>query len=174
MTVLFKNEYVSSLSDIKPMKERYFYFLFHSPVRITIYTLFIIVTVLGVIRFVTTGELGRGTIAGAAYLLLLVIYEVYSYRRGMKMWAKQRIETYGEQDISMTYEITEDALIGVSSIGQDIKIPLNSFVKLRQSKNLIFLLTEAKVLYTLHKDSFTVGSTEELILFMQNKGLNVR
>ena len=174
MPVLFKNEYVSSLNDIKRINERYFYFLLHSPIRIVLYSFILLGTIANIINFAVMGIWKMSATAGIIYVVFIVLYEIWLYRRSMKIWRARRIELNGEQDINVVYEITEDTVSSRSSVGEDVNISLDSVMKIRQSKNLIFMLTRAKIVYTLRKDAFTVGTAEEFVQFMRDKGINAK
>jgi hypothetical protein len=43
-----------------------------------------------------------------------------------------------------------------------------------QTKNLILLRTKANMIWIFRKDSFSVGSKEEFISFLKNKGIKVK
>ena len=173
MNELFRVEFISSLDDEKYVRERYIYYIKHRPANIILLLFFI----LGIVELVLTLSVGANinwVLLYFGYFLLIVIIDIYRYRKTVKRWKAQRLEVYGDRDVPITMTISSDGITQSTPELAEMTLSLDKFEKMLITKNLIILRTKARLFVSLRKDSFTVGTPEEFIQFMRQKGVKIR
>ena len=97
----------------------------------------------------------------------------YVYRRDAKIALRREIEINGVNPVANHIVVTE---CGISSHypNSSAGLSFTSIKKVRQSKNLIYLTTKAKITWIIPKATFTKGTADEFLTFLKSKGFKVR
>ena len=148
-------------------KELYSYMFFKRPIYVIIYILLGLCLLDWVLLLTVLGETN--------YLLILVIVaffvlEYYLYSSSVKNAVKRGKEMYGgfAQDEVVIYD---DKLTLTGTKGVTVELPLNKVKKIYVLKNLIVLMSDAKLMYIMTKSGFTLGTSDEFLDFLREKGI---
>lgn len=110
------------------------------------------------------------------YMILVALlpgFIYYSYRRNLKLMVARELEQNNGQPLELHCTITRDALTLSGPFGSQE----NSFdviKKVRTTKKLILLYTNARLVWIIPRDSFVHGDPTEFLAFLKDKGLKVR
>lgn len=166
METLFENTYVR---DEKHVKEIYSYLLFKRTAAVVIHTFFaacLLINIFGCI--ITKSYVGA---LGVVFILTYFFAKLFSYNRSVRLTLMRDKETYDAAPVEVQTSVTNDTIKISVSNGSANEVPLSKFKKGVRTKSSIILYTEAKLIYIFPKDSFTKGTPEGFISFMQNKGI---
>lgn len=173
MDSLYVNRYKR---DEGLFKELYRYFYLTRPIHILIYVISAIVYAEAITCVILYGRIGKV----AAFLLIAMtvslLVRVFNYFSQTKMAIKRDREIVGSSDKKVDFNVTvtdEFIKCGADGIGFNT-IAYDSVRVVKQTKNLILICTKARLVYTLRKDSFEVGTKDEFLAFMRSKGITVK
>ena len=160
MEILFKNSYTRT-KDVA--KEFYRYMLFGRASCIVLHVALVVLFLEGIL-YIALGHLeGIGLVT---LVLALIALRIYAYFNAVKMMLKRDVESSGKEvDIELT--VTDDHIFTVSSLKDETRLEYGSIKKVYQTKNLIHVRTKASLVYIFVKDSFTVGSKDDFIVFLK-------
>ncbi len=163
MEPLFEN---SHLNDKAMLKEFYGYFFYKSPVYIALYI------IMGAAFISSLAILILDHIFTAALILapLCMLLPTFRYFHSIKVQNKRNNEI-SSTPIEVKSAIFEDYIENTSSNGALTRIEFNKIKSAVQTKNLIMLRSDAKLVYVLRKDTFTKGTKEEFVAFLKSKGI---
>ena len=151
-------------------KETSRYLFFCRPKAIFFIIVFTLYFVLGIINLPLFGSFNMVLILSSVWYFLFIII---SYRRNCTLIIEREIELNGKQ-LEVFTEVTNDNIKCTQSNGFKYTLYYDSIKKVAQTKNYILLMTKANLLYTLQKDSFSVGTTDGFLDFLRDKGFTVR
>ena len=147
MNILFENSYIRN-KDLA--KEMYGYIFFRRNYLFVAYIVLLISFIINLILLITTRSTNWFVFIFVPFFLLL---RIFTYFQSIKLMVKRDNEVNGG---------------GVN------KLEYNKFKKCNQTKNLILLQSDAKLIYVFRKDGFSVGSCDEFFDFLRNKGIKVK
>lgn len=101
---------------------------------------------------------------------LLVFY--LAYRRSVDTARKRNFEITNGNALEIQISMTSEQILYETSIsGKSREIPLSSIKQAVNLKSQFVLVSDAKMLYSFRKDSFTKGTVAEMTAFLKQKGL---
>lgn len=167
MDILFENSYTRNK---ELLKEIYCYHYFkRKSMIVALVALFIC--------FVTNVLLA---FFGDAHNLELIIllplffaFHIYLYNFQIITTLKRDKEVQGKEIVVQTI-VTDDFIQNTSSTGAINKLEFNKIKKAVQTKNLILLMSDAKLFYIFRKDTFTKGNKDDFISFLKYKGIKIK
>ena len=168
MDSLFENNYTRTLAITK---ELYRYWSFKRPFLVVFDILFGLFFVYHIIEYVVYHY--SYNLIMSIYAPLFFLLQFYLYHRAAKTVIKRDMEIMNGRFMNIKIIATDQLIQNISSTGSISKVPYFKIEKVIQTKNLILLRSEAKLIYMLPKNSFTKGTPEEFIAFLRQKGLKV-
>ena len=167
MDVLFENGYIRNK---EVAKEVYRYYCFQRKRIIVLYVIIVAILVSDILNFVFSGIFEWLPLL---YVLLILLWQFFLYHYQVKMVIKRDCEGHGKE-MSVETVVTSEHIQSLSSNGAVNKVEFHNIRSAVQTKNLIILRTKANLLYILRKDSFTNGTKDEFIAFLETKGVKVK
>jgi hypothetical protein len=163
MDILFENSFTR---DRDLAKDLYFYMYFRRPVMIIIYIAFAAYFCSAIIdAFFITGQLNLLLVIIPILYFALI---VFVYFRGVNMLVKRDLELYGKP-AEINIAVTEEAINTTFSSGAALSLNYDSFKKVVRTKKYIHLFTKTNAVITFKKDSFSIGTPDELLAFLKSK-----
>lgn len=93
---------------------------------------------------------------------------------GQYRWARLAIQRDREmshgQPLNVEIQITADTLTMHSHLGNTVHLSLEDIHRVGQTRQLIVVESEGRILYPLRKDSFTRGTASECLAFLKQIG----
>ena len=167
MEVLFENKYIRS-KELNKEIYRYIYF-FRKPLLVWDIVLLLLL-ILDVVMTVIGRELNSSVLIVAP---LFFIYQITGYFRTIKLSEKRDRELHRE-DEEICLSVCDQCIWFEAPKGNNIKMEYSNVKEVIITKNLIMLSTEAKLLYIFRKDSFTIGTSEDFLIFLRRKGFYIK
>ena len=168
--ILFENKFKRGR---EAMKEIYYRYFMCGPVTIAIY----IVLALYLVSFIIAAFVSVEAVKQAAVPLAMLIFAAllmqFRYRQSVKLAVERDNEISGGEGLDVNITVTEDGFTNISEEGQST-IGFDRVKSAFVTKNYIAVLTKAKLIYILKKDSFTVGDFDGFVAFLQAKGIKVK
>lgn len=166
MEILFENKYVRNLQWAK---ETYRYIYFRRP--------FLIFCYIYLLTFLLWG-LYKSVFNGCFNILIIVIPILLAavfwlYKSSVKITILRDIEIYGKP-IEVTVTVTEEAIMQTNSLDSNLSLNFYDIKKAVCTKKYIYIITNAKLIYTLKNDGFTVGDKGRFLDFLRMKGVKVK
>lgn len=107
-------------------------------------------------------------------MLFILIFEgilLFSYFANIKTMEKRNTEL-SRSEIECTVTVNADGITNYA-LESSQNVPLSSIKRAFTTKDYIFVVTRAKLVFILKKDSFTIGDTSGLLNFLRMKGVKV-
>lgn len=158
MDTLFENNYTRCDKDVKAL---YKYVFFQNPAFLVIDLYFAAAFVYGVVNLIRHTDSTFWLIC----LPIAYLYQFLMYRFSVSSDLKKGLELNGGKPMEVHIEITEE---GINNM------PYTVIRKAIQTKNYIFLRTNAKMYFILRKNAFTKGTSEEFKAFLRSKGYKIK
>ena len=98
---------------------------------------------------------------------------VGNYHLGVHNAVKRDLELTGGEPLEMSVCISEEKIV-LSDLGNNTELKLSVMKMAFGTKNYIVVITKANHMIILKKDSFTKGSSDELVEFFKQKGVKVK
>lgn len=169
--VLFKNTYTR---DKKLVTEFCRHNIYKSPRTVVAYCLIAFLLVDCVFLMILQKSVERLTIYAFIIAVLCLGVIVWQCRRSIKLTLRRDLEVNHGKPMDITVIVTNDG-IGIRNDTADQTISFDSIKKkVYQSKNLIYLTTNAKLAIVFDKHSFEIGSADELLSFLREKGYKIK
>ena len=167
MKELFKNNYKK---DKDLIKEIYFYLYFKRPFRLIIN----IIAILNIIYLLSIYKYSpiNTTLIIFIYFIFFIL-EIISYKKMVNIQFKRDLELNRGKVLEVNTIVTENTIQLNSSNNENAEISFDKIKKGFQTKNLICLMSEAKLIYTFKKDSFTKGTSDDFIKFIREKSIKL-
>ena len=164
--VLIKSRYVR---DAVVLKEFYRHYFFTRPLMICLHVLYALVFAECVVLCTLGSPVAIG---GCIFLAFMMGMHVLSYHRTVKIVLAREAEVSGgtmELEMVMT-----DTCIRSTTANGTTEVGYDKIKDVSQTKNLILIRTNAKLIYILPKDSFEIGNKETLFSLCEEKGIRVK
>ena len=169
MEPLFELRYSKDPHNTEYTEEIYRRLLFNVPfIAIVVFTSFTFIV------SVTAQGVTKTDVFLLCAIVFLIAVRVSNYFRIIKLSQKRYIELYGDVVNDITITVTEDVIRFCSSVTEDIELKFSNVKKVFRTKHLVVFRSDAKIMYNLRLDSFTKGTPEEFILFLNSKGFKVK
>ena len=167
MEVLFENSYTR---DEKLIKEIYRYEYFRRKLLIIFDIAMILCLLSNVLILIVEKHCDWGVFILAP---LYFLYKFFCYWRQVRMILKRDQEVHGKE-ISVETIVTNEYIQNTASTGAVNQLSYENIRNVVQTKNLIYLRSEANLVYIFRKDAFTKGNAEDFIKFLKDKGIKVK
>lgn len=171
--ILFENSHVR---DKATVKEMYSYEFFKKPKQIVLFALlaFFVILYVGVNiwEYVYYGIWSMEYWIFVPWLLISLL-EFLMYKVSVKTTLKRDLEVCGKE-LEAKFKVTSDSIIGESMTGSVTETGFDKIKSAVQTKNLIILRSKANLLFVFRKDGFSIGTKEDFVAFLKNKGIKVR
>ena len=166
----FENKYVRNESTAK---EIYKYWFFKRPLSIAIYVILGYYSLSCILGLAVDFQAAKDTLPILAMIAFYVAVMIISYRAQVKMMInRDREMAHGEE---LVYEIgVNDTEITLCAREGRSSILIGNLKYAFVTKNYIAVITKAKLMIILKKDSFTVGDCDGFITFLCEKGIKIR
>ena len=167
MDVLFENRYIK---DKEGTKDVYSYIYFRRPIIIVFYVIFALHILANIYNAIAID------IYYGYYIFFPVIWValvVFLYNKRVNTTIKRDLELHGKA-IEFTLRVTEDMIKLSQSTGSEFQINYRDIKKVVQTRKYIYLWSKTNMLYPFKKDAFTVGNTDDFLLFLKNKGMKIK
>lgn len=168
MGTLFENR---TIMNENLTKEMYRYYHFKLPI-------YIVIDVFMGLSFLANlaALLLEGKCNYSVFFLVpaFVLFQSYLYDKNVKTQLRRDNELYCGMPIEVQMIVTGEYVKAVKANGTSNEVSFSNIKRAVQTKNLIFLESEAKLIYVFRKDSFVKGTAEEMISFLKGKGIKVR
>lgn len=165
MDIIFENSYARNREVLKETNR---YLLFCRPVFIILDILMALLLLMSVFNSL---YFWRFDFRLLLYFCVYIFIRIFPYFNSIRITLKRDAEALGGSPVKIHTEVTDTSIILTASTGSKNEFQLTSIKKVVQTKNLILLRTKANLLLTFRKDSFTVGSSEEFLSFLADKGI---
>lgn len=110
----------------------------------------------------------------SAQALILAALVYIAQGLGQYRWARLAIQRDREmshgQSLEVEIQITADTLTMRSHLGNTVHLSLEDIHRVGQTRHLIVVESEGRILYPLCKDSFTRGTASECLAFLKQIG----
>jgi hypothetical protein len=167
MNVLFENKHTRNK---ELAKEIYKYYYFQRKIYVFAYTI-LWLSFFANLVIAIAGEPYNVTAFVCAPLLFSLSFFLYHYQ--VNTLLKRDMELYGKE-IEVETVVTDELIHNTAANGAVNEMTFDKIKGAVQTKNLILLRTKANMVWIFRKDSFSVGSKEEFISFLKNKGIKVK
>ncbi len=166
MEPIFENKYIR---DKETAKEISAFLYLKRPLSIVVGILCAFCFVVHLTFFILGYEY---SVLGFILLPTYIAYKLYCYFVSKNSFIKRDAEI-SKGDIVITTEIYEDCLTVKVSNGSVVELEYDKIKKISLTKNYILIISKARLIYVLKKDSFTKGSFSEFIEYIKNKGIKI-
>lgn len=163
MDSLFENKYIRSKELVKEVTRS---LILKSPAFIVLYVIMSLCLIINIWSSAITGEYD---ITIPVYVIVFAICLAVIYMSNSSRIIKADNELNGGQPMEISSVVTEDGIKCTCSNGSVNDIAFASIKKVRSTKNIVFIVTKAKLSYIFPKDSFTKGTADEFEAFLKSK-----
>ncbi len=161
MDILFESSYIK---DYKWSREVFVAirrrFLIISSALVLIYQAIVVYNI-------ANGKIQVPAIIMAALLLFVYAYVIV---KSIRLPIKADIGRYGKP-VSIRVCATDEKLISYKSSGDIVELEYTGIKRMKQSKNYLYLVSDAGLWYCVRKDGFTVGDYNSFVEFLEAKGI---
>ena len=170
MEILFENIFVR---DKKTAKEIYGYWFFKKPTMVAMYSILAAYATACIVGLIIDFESAKESAFPLFCALLLPVLMIISYSSQVKMMVDRDKEMGGGEGISCHVTVTDSELTLTAFDGKN-SVSVDNIKYAFLTKNYIVIVTKARLMYILKKDSFTIGDSDGFIAFLLKKGVKVR
>ncbi len=161
MEILFENKYVRNKEWAK---EVYRYIYFGRPLVIALEVMLVVSFILGIIytKWHVVFSIG-----------LTVFFFVLMCVRNVKTLLKRDLELHGKA-VEVIVTVTDQIIHQWNSTGAQYHLNYVDIKRVVRTPKYIYLWSKSNMLYTLKKDSFSVGDDVSFLIFLNNKGVKAK
>lgn len=169
MDTLFENSYIRDESFIKKM----YRFIFFSTGRGIFTYIFSFIIILNGVAVIATEKYSFGIFYISLAILFLALY-VLSYYRNVKYYLRRDMEMNNGGYSTVRIDVYNDYFHFATTSGTNVDISYMQIRKVWETKDLILLMSDSKLVYVLSKDNFTKGSATGFLEFLRSKGFKIK
>lgn len=158
------------IRDKKLFKEIYFHILYKSGINLVLEIICGILFVLNIISVFCDDEPFYFFFYCYA---LIIVFKIWYYNRLVGICVAREKEHSFNGPIEYTTVIYDDRIVQKSSLGSDYTMLFSNIKKVFKTSHYIVLQSAAKQMFILEKEKFNVGDSEQLILFLREKGYKI-
>ncbi len=170
METRFENRYVR---DENTAKEIYRYWFFKKPLMVAVYVVLAVYAISCIIGLGFDFEDAKEFIMPFILAVILPLLMIISYRSQVKTMVKRDKEMAKGGELICEVSVNDNEFT-VSSLESRSRILIDNAKYAFQTKSYIVVITKARLMIILKKDSFTVGDTDGFIAFLKEKGIKVK
>ena len=164
MDTLFECRYIRNGTLYREFYQHWF---FKRPLMITVYVLFGIAFLSGVVDLVWNFSVNAPLFICPFACCMMY----FSYLSSVHNAKKRDLEMCNGKEPEVHITIYPEEMRCDISYGASVQLQLNSISKVVHLKNQFVLITEAKMLYAIPKDSFVNGNAVDFEQFLKERGL---
>ncbi len=167
MEILFENKYTR---DKEWAKDVYSYIYFRRPIIIVLDIIFALYILIGIYNSITSNVIDW------VHILIPIVWCLFGvlvYSRNVNTVIKRDLELHGKA-IEVTVTVAEDIIKQSQSTGSEFQFNYCDIKKVVKTKKYIYLWSKTNMIYSFKSDSFSLGTVEEFLMFLKNKGLKVK
>ncbi|MBQ7416289.1 MAG: hypothetical protein IJW14_04560 [Oscillospiraceae bacterium] len=165
MDTLFECSY---LHTAEMDQEFYRYWFFKRPLMVALYVLLLLGFLCGVLDYFLYFNFDVTLFLPPVAFGLMYL----TYRSNTDASQKRNLEVANGENLEIRILLTSEKVLYETSVsGRTRELPLNGIKKVIDLSSQIVLVSDAKMLYSFRKDSFTKGSAAEMVQFLKQKGL---
>lgn len=164
MEKLFENKYTR---DKQWAKDVYGYMYLRRPIMIVLNSIFALYLLIGIYNSIVAG------VVNWVYILWPIVYcafTVWLYSMNVRAVIKRDLESHGTP-VEDIVTVSEDKIRLSHSTGAEYHLNYCDIKKVVQTKKYIYLLSKAKLIYSVKRDAFTIGDAATFLAFLKTKGL---
>ena len=164
---LFKNGFVRDEQAVKELYKDYF--IKSKRFRI----IYILLAILLPFSYLVSVDSGLDTFFFVLFCSVIVAFMlIFAYRQNVKITvARDKERCNGKEPFN---ELTVyDDRIELDILGNNQTLYFSDAKNVSETKNYFIVASRANYVYVFKKDSFTVGTSEEFVEFLKNKGIKV-
>lgn len=169
MEILFENKFVR---DESTAKEIYGYWYFRKPLMIAVYVALGFYALSCILGFILDFDSARESMPVFAMILFFVAFVLISYRSQVKAMIQRDKEMSGGEPLCCTVSVSSEE-ITLSTLESRSPVSMSNVKSAFLTKNYIVVITKARLMFILKKDSFTMGDTASFIAFLKEKGIRL-
>lgn len=170
MQARFENSFVR---DEDTAKEIYQYWFFKKPTMVAIYAILAFYSLACIVGLCFDFENAEDFMPPCVLAVFLPVMMIISYRSQVKMMVKRDREMANGRELVCNVTVT-DGEITFSALDGKNSVSLENLKYAFQTKSYIVVVTNAKLMYLLKNDGFTIGNAEEFIVFLKEKGVKIK
>ena len=159
--------------DKNTAKEIYGWWFYKRPLFVAFYVIMAFYLLSFVLGMIISPEGAIRDLPVAAFILFGIFLFSFSYFSQVRAMIRRDAEMSGGKELVSTVTIT-DSEAAVTSFDSRTAIAFENLKYAFATKNYIVLVTKARLMIILKKDSFTVGDLDGFVAFLQAKGIKVK
>ncbi|MBO7196531.1 MAG: YcxB family protein [Clostridia bacterium] len=167
--IRFENRFVR---DESTAKEIYGYWFFKKPLSVAIYIVLGFYSLSCIFGLTLDFQSAKETIPILAMIVFYVIIMIVSYRSQVKGMAQRDREMSGGGELCCEISVSDDE-ITLSTLESRNPVAMSNVKSAFMTKNYVVVLTKARLMFILKKDSFTKGDADSFIAFLTEKGIKI-
>ena len=101
------------------------------------------------------------------------LFIAFMYRKNVVTMIKRDQEIHGKE-IEVNLTVTEELIKQSQSTGSEFQLNYRDIKRAIKTKKYIYLWSKTNMLYSLKLDSFSVGTADDFLIFLRNKGIKVK
>ena len=165
----FINKFVR---DENTAKEIYGYWYFKRPLMIVVYVILGLYTLSCILGFIVDFQSAKAAMPVFVMILFFVALMFISYRSQVKALVQRDREMSGGDPLCCDITVSDEE-ITLSALESRSPVSINNFKSAFATENYIVVITKARLMFILRKDSFTEGDADGFIAFLKEKGIKV-
>ena len=170
MEALFKNKFVR---DENTAKEIYGYWYFKKPLMIVVYAVLGVYALSCILGFIIDFNSAKEAMPVFAMIVFFTAFIFISYRSQVKAMVQRDKEMSGGDALCCEISVSDDEII-LTALESRSPVSMGNLKSAFMTKNYIVVITKARLMFILKKDSFTKGDAESFIAFLKEKGIKVK
>lgn len=167
MEILFENKYTRNKELLKDV---YTYAYFRRPLYIVLYIYFLLYLAWGIYDAITNRSFSSPLLIIPVIWFALILL---MYFRNINTVLKRDLEIHGKP-IEVVVTVTDEKISQKQSTGSEYYLNYVDIKRAAHNENYIFLWSKTNLIYLFKIDSFSIGSADDLICFLQKKGIKIK
>jgi len=170
METRFENKFVR---EENTAKEIYKHWYFKKPVMVVVHVVLGLYALACILGFILDFESAKETMPIFAMIVFVEVFMLISYRSQVKAMVQRDKEMSGGEALCCEISVTDDE-ITLSALESRSPVSMSNVKSAFITKNYIVVITKARLMFILKKDSFTKGDANGFIAFLNEKGIKVK
>lgn len=170
METRFENSFVR---DENTAKEIYRYWFFRKPTMVALYVILAFYTLACIFGLSFDFEDAKDFIFPFFTAILIPVLMIISYRSQVKTMVNRDREMAKGSEL-VTRVCVNDNEFTVFSLDSHTSILVSDLKYAFLTKSYIAVITKARLMVILKKDSFTIGDTESFLAFLREKNIKIK
>lgn len=101
--------------------------------------------------------------------VLFIFFKVFAYFISIKNLIKRDAETNGGNPLEISINVTDKYIEHSTSSGSVGKLEYGSIKSIKKTKDMIFIMSKAKLIFVLPVYTFTLGNADDFVKFIRGK-----